>query len=113
MSKKITNRNARDYVQRCIQFEGSNLFATAHLDKNLYVVYSYGTHWPLFIWSEDAQAWFENEERHSVTTSKHRSQSHPHRPTILLSLRLMRKLATEGYKAIVTERILSGLAGTK
>jgi hypothetical protein len=56
MSKKITNRDARQYVQRCIQFEGSNLFATAHLDKNLYAVYSYGTHWPLFIWSEDAQA---------------------------------------------------------
>jgi hypothetical protein len=115
MSKKITNRDARQYVQNFTEFEGSNLFSSTRRlpEETIYAVYSYGTHWPLFIWSEDAQAWFENEERHSVTTSKHRSQSHPHRPTILLSLRLMRKLATEGYKAIVTERILSGLEGTK
>jgi hypothetical protein len=110
MSKKIANRDARYYVQRCIPFEGSNLFSFTHFlpGETLYAVYSYGTHWPLFIWSDEAKTWFENEERHSITTSKHRSQCHPHCPTVPLSNQLMRKLIDAGYKAIVKERILSG-----
>ena len=45
---------------------------------HFYVVYSYGSHWPMFIYDEIQRRWFENEDSRSVTTSKHRSQCHPH-----------------------------------
>lgn len=101
---KIANRDARRHVQSRTAFVGSNLFGTTIGDN--YAVFSYGIHWPLFIYSNGA--WFENEERHSVTTSKHRSQSHPHCPTILLSKSWTQTLLTQGFQALAKARILNG-----
>jgi hypothetical protein len=41
------------------------------------VVYSYDRHWPLFIYEVRVDAWFENASKYGVTTSKHKTQSHP------------------------------------
>lgn len=103
---KIANRDARRHVQSRTTFVGSNLFGATFHDG--YAVFSYGFHWPLFIHSNGM--WFENEERHSVTTSKHRSQSHPHCPTVLLSHYWMKKLYAEGFQAIAKARILGEVA---
>lgn len=112
---KIANRDARRYVQSRTTFVGSNLFGYTFTDRfapegmqDGYAVFSYGVHWPLFIYSHGM--WFENEERHSVTTSKHRSQSHPHCPTVFLSHHWMKKLFNEGFQAIAKARILSEVA---
>ena len=114
---KIANRDARKFVQREHPFEGSNLFAEFKTQNNddetngpdmWYVVYSYNTTWPLFIKAEGI--WFENEDRFSVTTSKHRTQSHPHCPTVLLSVEWMRLLAKGGYQALVKARVIEGVA---
>jgi hypothetical protein len=105
---KIANKQARQLVQKEHPFEGSNLYAQFHTDKETmwYAVYSYGEHWPLFIRANGI--WFENEDKHSPTTSKHRSQTHPHCPTVLLSSKWMVALAKGGYRAIARERILRG-----
>lgn len=109
---KIANRDARQYVQRLHPFEGSNLFAqffcanpsSTDLGDHGYIVFSYSWHWPLFIHCNGI--WYENEERASVTTSKHRTQTHPHQPTVLLPRWRMKQLQWKGYKAIARERIL-------
>ena len=111
---KIANRDARPLVQKQHPFEGNNIYAQFHTMKNedgthtgmWYAVYSYGDHWPLFVHANDI--WFENEDKHSVTTSKHRTQTHPHCPTVLLSTKWMKRLAQGGYAAIAQERILQG-----
>lgn len=109
---KIANRDARNFVRQRLPFQGSNLFAQVHTRNSepdtWYVVYSYGVHWPLFICANGV--WFENEDRFSVTTSKHRSQTHPHCPTMLLSTEWMKKLAQGGYQALVKARIVEGVA---
>lgn len=114
---KITNRDARKFVQQRLPFQGNNLFAQVHTRNSedgtngpdtWYVVYSYGTHWPLFIWVNGT--WFENEDRFSVTTSKHRTQIHPHCPTVLLSTEWMKRLAQGGYRELVKARIVEGVA---
>jgi hypothetical protein len=84
---KIANRDARKYVQRLDPFQGSNIYAQMHQPNpgspaSWYVIYSYGAHWPLFVYADGV--WYENEDRYSPTTSKHRGQVHPHQPTTLL-----------------------------
>lgn len=109
---KIANRDARQYVKRLQLFQGNNLFATyfranpSSVDPgdSGYAVFSYGEHWPLFVYCNGV--WYENEERWSRTTSKHRSQTHPHRPTVALSTAQMKRLVTGGFKAIAKDRIL-------
>lgn len=77
MSKRVANADARRYVQNREEFKGSNTHAEwrGHILPHRYVVYSYGEHWPLFIY-EDGK-WYENADKYSRTTSKHRSQLHP------------------------------------
>lgn len=75
---RTTNRAARDYVRNGVPFTNSNgqLFGRWET-PTLFVVYSYGEHWPLFAWDGDNNEWLENDDKYSVTTSRHRSQAHP------------------------------------
>lgn len=70
---KTSNSKCREFVRTCTPFKGNNLYGVE--ENNKFVVYSYGRHFPLFAYV-DGQ-WYENSDRYSVTTSKHRSQSHP------------------------------------
>ena len=42
-----------------------------------YVVYSYGPHWPLFIYCHDNGRWYANEDQNSRTTNRHRKCARP------------------------------------
>lgn len=114
---KIANKAARKFVQQRLPFQGNNLFAQVHTRNSedgtsepdtWYVVYSYGPHHPLFVWANGI--WFENEDRFSVTTSRHRTLTHPHCPTVLLPFEWMQRLARGGYRELVKARIVEGLA---
>jgi hypothetical protein len=111
---KIANRDARVFVKRLHPFTASNLSATywcanpssTEPGDSGYLVQSYG-YWPLFvcIHLQGKDVWFENTDRYSITTSKHRSQSHPHVPTQPLTRDEMTLLVSSGYKALVKRRI--------
>lgn len=90
---RTTNREARNYVINGVPFTNSNgqLFGRWET-PSLYVVYSYGEHWPLFIWSERTETWYENEDKYSVTTSRHHTHAHPHRETERISRAKMREI---------------------
>ena len=84
MKSKISNCNARPHVQSLKVFKANNLWSEWVDDMGTdtkdarYVVYSYHRHWPLFIYDVRCDAWFENTSKYGVTTSKHKTQSHPH-----------------------------------
>lgn len=73
---KIANTNARPLVQRRQEFTGSNLFA--RYVGELYVVYSYGTHWPLWVYDTQINRWLENTSKYSQTTSVHKTRTNPY-----------------------------------
>ena len=73
--KKIANKNAREYVEGFKEFKGNNIF-TQKNDK-VYVVYSYGYHFPMFIYNFELEQWFENTDKYSVSTSKQQTQCRP------------------------------------
>lgn len=68
-----SNKNCRKLVETHQVFRGSNLFSEQR--GNIYVVFSYGYHFPLFIWKDDQ--WYGNSDGYSVSTSRHRSQAQP------------------------------------
>jgi len=101
---KIANYQARGYVEEHRPFIANNIFAEWTDDDSRYVVYSYGKHWPLFIWDAQTQRWYANVSKYSVTTSKHRSTTHPHIPNstmTYLHVEDMIKVADGGITAIV------------
>jgi hypothetical protein len=88
---RVANRDARWYVTHLRPFTGSNIDAVWRKNNltgdRMYVVTSYGAHFPLFIWENGV--WYENVDKYSVTTSKHRSQTHPHCETIPMTCKDM------------------------
>ena len=74
---KIANSNARLHVKSRMPFTGSNLYAKWVTD-NLYVVYSYGEHFPLWIYDQRIGGWLENTSKYSQTTSTHKSRTNPY-----------------------------------
>ena len=71
--RRIANKDCRNLVERCEEFMGSNLYAIN--TRGVYVVYSYGTHFPLFV--NKKGTWYFNEDKYSSSTSRHMSQARP------------------------------------
>jgi len=78
---KVSNGSASSLVNARISFKGNNTFG--EWIDGIYAVFSYGYHWPLFAYIDGT--WYENQERYSPTTSKHRSQLHPLEDTEMVS----------------------------
>ncbi len=76
--KSVSNKDCRALVQRRKLFKGSNLFSEEHGD--LYVVYSYGPHHPLFV--HDGMGWYHNTDKYSASTTRHKSQADPRLPSL-------------------------------
>ena len=77
---RIANRDCRSYVERRDEFKANNIFAKWH--GKVYVVYSYGEHYPMFLYIADKKpdgGWYENSDKYSRSTSKHHSQARPFR----------------------------------
>lgn len=79
MTERISNKNCRGAVAGRLDFQGSNLFAE-NLTDDVYVVYSYGKHWPLFACIKGK--WYANTEGSSPSTARQRTYAHPHVPTV-------------------------------
>ena len=92
-----TGQKCRPYVEARRAFRNSNGQLFGRHERGLYVVYSYGEHWPLYIY--DGAQWLENSDRTSVTTSKHRSQARPlGTATTLASCRDMRAIIDAAWQ---------------
>ena len=59
------------------EFEAGNVFAVDYPTTGYYVVFSYGLHWPLFIYDYKQGQWYGNSDKYSATTSRHYSRLNP------------------------------------
>lgn len=83
---KISNKEIRAKVEIMEEFDNKNSSCYGRrLEKaGLYVVYSYGEHWPLFVYDWRVNQWYENTDKYSATvkysntTSRHASHSRPY-----------------------------------
>lgn len=114
---KIANRDARDWVEKRKPFKGSNLFGETRPvyingeespQDAVYTVYSYGYHFPMFAYTNGQ--WFENSDRYSRTTAKHKGQARPYSiTTIKLPIKQLQTLIQHGYTAFVRRRLEGGV----
>ena len=81
---RTSNKDARLYVERKVEFNGSNTYARWEQGTHdkLYVVYSYGQHYPMYVYDAQLDMWFENSDGYSVSTAKHHSQLRPSADTV-------------------------------
>ena len=78
-----SNKNAYSQVMAKEKFTASNMFAewitcwNDDVRNELYVVYSYGRHFPMWIWDKNVGQWIGNKEKYSRSTSRQQSQTKP------------------------------------
>ena len=91
--KRINNSVAGSCVAAKEEFKSNNgtLYAEWR-GPDKYVVFSYGEHYPMYIWVRDS-GWFENQDPYSVTTSRHKGHCRPTNCTTSLNTEAMRALA--------------------
>lgn len=77
MRKNITNRQARDSVIKLEEFRTANGTIFSIDSEKVYTVYSYGSHFPMYVYEKSSKHWFANSDKYSRTTSKHQSQARP------------------------------------
>jgi hypothetical protein len=108
--KMIANGKARECVDNLTPFRGSNLWAEWSVwdpdSLRRFVVYSYRYTFPLYVYDELADQWYENNTQFSQTTSRHRTQARPNKETIKLSLQDMEIVARHGGVGLISKEVV-------
>ena len=77
---RVSNNKARNMVENLEEFQGSNMFGrwlSRAEDNQVYVVYSYGHHFPMYIYDDKERKWVGNKDKYSRSTTRHQSQGRP------------------------------------
>jgi hypothetical protein len=74
---KIANRQMRDAVNKRQSFTNNNFTAFSTNSNTLYVVWSYGRHYPMYVYDKDTSSWFGNDDKSTRTTNRHKIQTRP------------------------------------
>ena len=72
---KTSNIKCSELVNKKIQFKANNIFSEYIKKDKLYIVYSYGYHFPMYI--KYKNTWYENSDKYSISTSKQQTQLRP------------------------------------
>jgi hypothetical protein len=90
-------RDMRGKVMSRSTFTGNSVFAEYNGDR--YVVYSYGHHFPMYIYEQGA--WYVNVDKYSVTTSNHQSKTCPFDVELVpMDTAAMRRIARSGIAGL-------------
>jgi len=109
---KISNNQMKDFTTHKRAFITNNETVYSEYKTNrrsldeLYVVYSYGEHFPMYIYDDEVEMWFGNESRYSTTTSKHQALARPDVDdmTMLPTSDLLALIDLGGYRDYCAER---------
>jgi SPX domain protein involved in polyphosphate accumulation len=95
MKRNVTNREGGNYARACIAFETSNKTMFGHWvhrqsndqDTKTYAVYSYGRHFPMYVYCPTTEQWIGNKDKYSRTTTRHQSHCRPNTVSLWVDTR--------------------------
>lgn len=106
---KIANRDVRNHVMRKEVFETNNetIFSKrVHSSMvDVYVVYSYGYHFPMYVYDYNSGEWYGNSDKYSRTTSSHQGYARPPNVSHWYETDTLRRIACWGLAGAVQYRM--------
>jgi len=75
LSQRESARQARGKIEQKAVFRLGHIFS--RLEDDYYVVYSYGYHYPMFVYHKLTDTWYENTTKYSHTTTCHKNSARP------------------------------------
>lgn len=102
MADRTSNGRCRLFVNARRDFTSSTIYAKT-LIPGVYVVYSYGPHFPMYACI--GEKWYANSDSYSRTTGKHKSQARPCFDTIPVTTAQLNDLIDAAYWTAVSKAI--------
>ena len=101
---QTTLNEMRSKVEAKQLFKGNSVFSV--WEGNLYVVYSYGYHFPMYVYDDVIGEWIGNTSKYSSTTSRHQSKCRPNSVRYEMNNNELRKLVDmRGFVQYKTARV--------
>ena len=109
---KLSNKEVNYYVNNLKSFEtnSGSIFSDGGRDKGLYAVYSYGFHFPMYVYDTASKQWFGNHDKYSNTTSSHQSYAQPSAKIHWIGTREMKLLTAAGSLTVRCANRMKGEA---
>jgi hypothetical protein len=76
--------------------------------SRVYVIYSYGSHFPMYVYDETSQQWLGNSDKYSRTTSTHQSKYRPSEVAKWFDTTTLKDIVRYGYVGYITNRMENG-----
>ena len=106
---RLANAETRGPISRREMFQtnsGTVYPRREGIDGVLYVVYSYGDHFPMWLYDSQINQWFGNQDRWSRTTSKQQNQTRPSMDVTMCDTTKMHQIIRwGGYTQYIANRI--------
>lgn len=102
-----TNKQARELVLNKQEFKTSNgtIFGTHNLLADTYTVYSYGEHFPMYVYDYRMCEWYGNGDKYSPTTTRHQSTCRPPNVSHWVDTKTLQSLAEVGVMNYLTHKL--------
>jgi hypothetical protein len=102
----MTLKKAGEAVRHRHEFLGNNIRGCWKGEIHTrYVVYSYGDHFPMYIYDCTTMKWYGNTDRYSPSTSRHQSACHPPHVDEWHGTERMKMFAERGFIPVVKARL--------
>jgi hypothetical protein len=90
--KEVNGR--RQFFVRNPSTRNGSVFSEAK--ENMYVVYSYGYHFPMYVYDYAIGKWIGNNDKYSVTTTRQQSKTRPDNVSFWMGTQEMNAMITRG-----------------
>lgn len=87
---RTSNKRCAEYVRQRIPFKANHIFA--EYVNGRYVVFSYGYHFPMYLYDKNNRVWFKNIDKYSQSTSCHQTQAQPYLNCIKVNTKQIKAL---------------------
>jgi hypothetical protein len=78
-------------------------------EKRVYVIYSYGEHFPMYVYDDESGRWLGNKDKYSRTTSTHQSKYRPSEVAEWFDTTALKNIVRYGLVGYITNRMENGL----
>ena len=90
-------------------FQFNNVFALARLNHSVYppsyTIYSYGPHYPMYVYDYEACQWIGNNTKSTPTTEKQKRKFQPHTVAHWVDTKTLQTIAAFGLVGACAKRI--------
>lgn len=104
--KNINNSDVKKHINKLENFETKNKTMYSVKSEKQYAVFSYGYHFPMYVYDIESEVWLGNSDKYSRTTSSHQNHARPSQGIHQwFSTKDLKTIIVQGYTQSITQRL--------